>query len=178
MNAVQPVSSHIDGDDYERCGDREKKKKKQADKKRREDKTKTGQNMLEKWKHCAFPICAVCRLPVFTHSLSVMLHCCSGDSVVVVKGEIKTAVPPLGMFVLGTGGVKIILLLVSVLMAEVVADLLVKGTGCPVAVEGRRRVVCGEAVVITRDLAAGAGDAVVSRKEAVKVSCGGGRGDT
>lgn len=82
------------------------------------------------------------------------------------------------MFVLGTGGVKIILLLVSVLMAEVVADLLVKGTGCPVAVEGRRRVVCGEAVVITRDLAAGAGDAVVSRKEAVKVSCGGGRGDT
>lgn len=33
--------------------------KKQADKKRREDKTKTGQNMLEKWKLLAFPIWAV-----------------------------------------------------------------------------------------------------------------------
>lgn len=80
------------------------------------------------------------------------------------------------MFVLGTGGVKIILLLVSVLM--VVGDLLVKGPGCPVAVEGRSRVARGEAVVIGRDLAAGAGDAVVSLKEAVTVSCGGGRGDT
>lgn len=154
-------------------------KKKQADKKGREDKTKTGQNMLEKWKHSAFPICGVCRLPVFTHSLSVMLHCCSGDSVVVVvKGEIKTAVPPLGMFALGTGGVKTILLLVSVLMAVVVADLLVKGTGCPVAVGSRSRGARGEAVAITSDLAAGAGDAVGSWKEAVTVSCGGGRGDT
>lgn len=95
-----------------------------------------------------------------------------------MKGEIKTAVPPLGMFVLGTGGVKIILLLVSVLMTAVVADLLVNGTGCPVAMEGRSRVARGEAVVVTIDLAAGAGDVVVSWKEAVKVSCGGGRGDT
>lgn len=95
-----------------------------------------------------------------------------------MKGEMKTAVPPLGVFALGTGGVKIILLLVSVLMAVVVADLLVKGTGCPVAVEGKGPVARGEAVVITRDLAAGARDAVVSWKEAVEVSCGGGRGDT
>lgn len=80
------------------------------------------------------------------------------------------------MFVLATGGVKIILLLVSVLV--VVGDLLVKGAGCPVAVEGRSRVARGEAVVIGRGLAAGAGDAVVSWKEAVTVSCGGGRGDT
>lgn len=153
-------------------------KKKQADKKGGEHKTKTGQNMLEKWKHSAFPICGVCRLPVFTHSLSVMLHCCSGDSVVVVKGEINTAVPPLGMFALGTGGVKTILLLVSVLMAVVVADLLVKGTGCPVAVGSRSCGARGEAVVIPSDLAAGVGDAAGSWKEAVTVSCGGGRGDT
>lgn len=105
-----------------------------------------------------------------------MLHCCSGDSVVVVKGERKTAVPPLGVFALGTGGVKIILLLVSVLM--VVGDLLVNGTGCPVAAGGRSRVARGEAVVIGGDLAAGAGDAVGNRKEAVTVSCGGGSGDT
>lgn len=49
-------------------------------------------------------------LPVFTHSLSVMLHCCGGASVVVVKGERKTAVAPLGGFVLGTGGVNVLLL--------------------------------------------------------------------
>lgn len=135
----------------------------------------------------------MCGLPVFTHSLSVMLHCCSGASVVVVvvvvKGEMKTPVPPLGMFVLATGGVKIILLLVSVLMAAVVvvvvaaaADLLVNGAGCPVvAGRGRSRGARGEAAVITRDLEAGAGDAVVvvvSWKEAVAVSSGGGRGDT
>lgn len=107
-----------------------------------------------------------------------MLHCCSGASVVVVKGEMKTAVPPLGVFVLGTGGVKSILLLVSVLMAVVVGHLLVKGTGCPVAAEGGSRVACGEAVVIARDLVAGAADAVGSWNEAVTVSCGGGRGDT
>lgn len=137
------------------------------------------------------PSAAVCGLPVFTHSLSVMLHCCSGASVVVVvvvvKGEMKTPVPPLGMFVLATGGVKIILLLVSVLMAAVVvvaaaADLLVNGAGCPVvAGRGRSRGARGEAAVITRDLEAGAGDAVVvvvSWKEAVAVSSGGGRGDT
>lgn len=94
----------------------------------------------------------------------------------MVKGEMKRAVPPRGMFVLAPGGVKIILLLVSVLMAVVVADLLVKGTGC--AVEGGSRVARGEAVLITGDLAAEAGDAVVRWKEAVKVSCGGGRGDT
>lgn len=150
--------------------------KKQADIKRREDKTKTGQNMLEISEMSFFPIYAVFHLPVFTHSLSVMLHCCSGDSVVVVKGEIKTAVAPLVVLVLGTGGVKI-LLWVSVLMAVVVTDLLVKGVGCIVVEAGRNRVARGE-IVVRKDLAAADGFGVVSWNEAVMVSCGGGRGDT
>lgn len=48
--------------------------------------------------------------PVFTHSLSVMLHCCGGVSVVVVKGEIKMGVEALGGLVRGTRGVNIRLL--------------------------------------------------------------------
>lgn len=130
--------------------------------------------MLEQRKRSTFPVCAS-GLPVFTHSLSVMLHCCSGASVVVVKGEMKTVVTPLRVLVLGTGGVNILLLL-SVLMAVVVGDLLVKGVGCTVEVVGRNRVVRGEAVVVRRNLVAGA--AVASWEEAVVVSCGGGRGDT
>lgn len=94
-----------------------------------------------------------------------------------MNGEIKTAVPPLGVLVLGTGGVKI-LLWVSVLMAVVVTDLLVKGVGCTVVEAGRNRVARGEIVVVAKDLAAADGVAVVSWNEAVMVSCGGGRGDT
>lgn len=100
-----------------------------------------------------------------------MLHCCSGDSVVVVKGDRKTAVPPLGVLVLGPGGAKILLLL-SVLMAVVVAGLLVTSVGGAVVVARP-----GPAVV-SRDLTAADGVAVESREEAVVVSWGGGRGDT
>lgn len=167
LNAVQPVSSHIDGDNYEKCGDKKKNKTGQKDR---------TEHVRETERVHFSHLCRV-GLPVFTHSLSVMLHCCSGDSVVVVKGEIKTAVPPLRVLVLGTGGVKI-LLLASVLMVVVVADLLVKGVGCIVVVAGENRVARGEAVVVTGDLAAGSGVAVASWKEAVVVTCGGGRGDT
>lgn len=47
---------------------------------------------------------------VFTHNFSVMLHCCGGTSVVVVKGETKMVVTPLGGLVLGMGGVNALLL--------------------------------------------------------------------
>jgi len=73
-------------------------------------------------------------LPVFTHNLSVMLHCGGGTSVVVVKGEMKTVLTPLGGLVLGTGGVNV-LLLVWVLMMVVVVVLLVTGVGLGVVVE-------------------------------------------
>lgn len=106
-----------------------------------------------------------------------MLHCCSGDSVVVVKGERKTVEPPLGVLVRGPGGAKILLLL-SVLMAVVVAALLVKSVGCGVVAAGRKRVARAETAVVSRDLTAAEGVAVESWKEAVVVSCGGGRGDT
>lgn len=49
-------------------------------------------------------------LPVFTHILSVMLHCGGGASVVVVNGEMKTVVLPLGGVVLRIGGVNVLLL--------------------------------------------------------------------
>lgn len=153
-----------------RNGDR----KKWADRRRGQDTERTDVRELG---GSIFPACAAFALPVFTHSLSVTLHCCSGDSVVVVKGEIKTAVPPRGVLALGTDGAKILLLL-SVLTAVVVADLLVKSAGCAVAAAGRNRVAGGETAVVRRDLAAADGVVVVSWKEAVMVSCGGGRGDT
>ena len=39
-----------------------------------------------------------------------MLHCCGGASVVVVNGEIKMVVTPLGGLVLWKGGVNVLLL--------------------------------------------------------------------
>lgn len=153
---------------------------------RNEDRKKTGRQEertgqdraqpVRKWK-LHFPSQCSCGLPVFTHSLSVTLHCCSGDSVVVVKGERKTAVPPLGVLALGTGGAKILLLL-SVLMAVEVAALLGESVGGAVVVAGGKRVARAETAVVSRDLTSADGVAVESWKEAVVVSCGGGRGDT
>lgn len=53
---------------------------------------------------------------------------------VVVKGEMKMAVAPLGELVLGMGGVNV-LLLICVLMVVVVVVLLVKGVGCGVELD-------------------------------------------
>lgn len=56
-------------------------------------------------------VAKVVHLPVRTHILSVMLHCCGGASVVVVKGEIKMVVAPLDGVILWTGGVSVRLLI-------------------------------------------------------------------
>lgn len=97
---------------------------------------------------------------------------------VVVKGEIKMAVVPLGGLVLGAGSVNV-LLLICVLMVVVVVVLLVKGVGCSV-------VVVVDCVVLKDDIVVGeflvlvveARVVVASLTEAVVVSCRGGRGDT
>lgn len=77
-------------------------------------------------------VAKVVHLPVRTHILSVMLHCCGGASVVVVKGEMKMVGAPLGRVVLGTGGVSI--RLVGALTVVVVVVFLVTGAGCGMVV--------------------------------------------
>lgn len=101
---------------------------------------------------------------------------------VVVKGEMKMVVAPLGRVVLGTGGVNV-RLLIGALTVVVVVVFLVTGAGCGVVVV----VDCVVAVVTLRegmvvmgflDLVAEARVGVVSFAEAVVVSCRGIRGDT
>lgn len=147
---------------------RNEDRKKQADRRRQDT---DGAQHVRGRGSSILPVGAAA-LPVFTHSLSVTLHCCSGASVVVVKGDRKTAVPPLGVLVLGTGGPNILLLL-SVLKVVVVAALLVKRAGCAEVLAGGGRVARAEAAGVRRD-----GLAVESWDEAVVVSWGGGRGDT
>lgn len=116
---------------------------------------------------------------VFTHILSVMLHCCGGASVVVVKGEMKIVVAPLGGLVLGTSGVNV-LLLVWVLTVEVVVVLLVTGASCGVVVVVDCVVTLREGMVVVGFLVFVYEATVVveSFTEAVVVSCRGVRGDT
>lgn len=103
-----------------------------------------------------------------------MLHCRGGASVVVVNGEMKIVVLPLGGLVLKIGGVNVLLLD----WVLVWAVLLVVGVGCDVVVVVDWVVTLREGIVVEWCAAVEAAAMVEIFAEAVVVFCWGVSGDT